>query len=145
MPSIEIGQRVTFYHSVFLENGACLDSPNKTAPLTLKAGYAVKDPIANSISQALIGMSTIGRKRILISPESAYGNVDKNLIYKLKIKDQSNFVEGEKIKLKIQDQQGERVVDGFIDSLHENFAIVSLNHPLAGKTLTVDLKIISIN
>ena len=100
-----------------------------------------KGQLIKGFEQALIGMKQGEEKEIKIKPEDAYGQYNKNQIQEI---DKSIFGEkvpkkGEIVLMKINQQPVQAKVLEVKDKIKLDF-----NPPLAGKTLTFKLKVISI-
>jgi peptidylprolyl isomerase len=84
-------------------------------------------------------------KRITIKAEDAYGKKNDALTKEFPLSTfPEDFTPEEGMVIKLQDQTG-RAIPGTITAIAENSITVDLNHPLAGKELTFDIKVVAIN
>ena len=125
------------------ENGEVLDSSSDRGPLAYIHGLGHLIPgLENEIQGKVVGDSFTAT----IPPEQAYGVYDENLIYNVPL---SDFVPNpEEINVgdvfQVQNNAGEvmavKVME--IDQENETFKLDG-NHPLADKSLTFEVKIVS--
>jgi FKBP-type peptidyl-prolyl cis-trans isomerase 2 len=136
------GDILKVHYTCKLKSGEIIDTSTKGEPLEIKLGDGQVIP---SVEKALIGMDLGESKTAKIPAKDAYGpyredlliEIDKNRLpqnlspqvgQRLSI----NKVDGQKMIVSIAKVSGSRVtLDG--------------NHPLAGKDITVDLKLLEIS
>jgi FKBP-type peptidyl-prolyl cis-trans isomerase SlyD len=96
-----------------------------------------------AIEQALAGKAAGDELRLVVAPKDAYGERDENAIQSVQVK----HLKGAKkwapgMTAIIETEQGPRQVK--IVKMGMFKADVDVNHPLAGKTLTFELKVVSV-
>jgi len=96
-----------------------------------------------AIEQALAGKAAGDELTLVVAPKDAYGERDENAIQSVQVK----HLKGAKkwapgMTAVIETEQGPRQVK--IVKMGMFKADVDVNHPLAGKTLTFELKVVSV-
>jgi FKBP-type peptidyl-prolyl cis-trans isomerase SlyD len=137
---ITAGSVVRFEYTVSDENGEVLQSNKGKEPVSYTHG---KHEIIAGLENGLSDMEVNQEKSIRVSPEEAYGEVDPK-----------GFKEVPKSDLPIRDPrvgtplsargpQGEEVLI-HIREVKPDTVVLDFNHPLAGKTLSFDVKVLEI-
>lgn len=135
------GSVVRFEYTVSDENGEVLQSNKGKEPVSYTHG---KQEIIPGLEKGLAEMSVNEEKSIRVKPEEAYGQVDPK-----------GFKEIPRSELPLNDPQvgtpltargpqGEDVLI-HIHEVKEETVILDFNHPLAGKTLNFDVKVVDID
>ena len=137
---IEDGRTVSFDYTLTV-NGEVVDSSAGRKPLTYVHG---KGTIIPGLSKQLEGLKEGSEKKIIVGPEDAYGIVDpkafqevpRNVLPKdIELKPgmvlQAATPDGKKTLVRVSELRGDKV-------------LLNFNHPLAGKTLEFQVKIVSI-
>ena len=116
-----------------------LDSNKGGAPLEFIIG---KGQLIPGLEKALVGMNVGDTADILVKAEEAYGLRDEEAVQELP-RDQFEGIELEKgMSLYGQGQNGETIQVNVVD-FDDNTVKVDFNHPLAGKDLMFNVKVIS--
>ena len=139
-PTIENGATVQLEYTLTDDGGKVLDSNKGGTPLTYTQG---QQQIIPGLEKALDGMSEGEERKVTVKPAEAYGEVDPNAITEVpkeRIPAEALTVGGQ---LVAQGQGGERRVVR-IREIKEKTVIIDLNHPLAGKTLLFDVKVLGV-
>ncbi|MBW1740386.1 MAG: peptidylprolyl isomerase [Deltaproteobacteria bacterium] len=119
MKKVERGHFVKLDYTGTLENGEVFDSSRNSHPIEVEVGAG---RIIKGFEDALIGMVENEKKTFTLSPEEAQvGQV-----------------------LALRNPQGGRI-PAKVTHVDEEKITVDLNHPLAGKTLTFEVKVLEIN
>jgi peptidylprolyl isomerase len=94
--------------------------------------------------KAVEGMKLNEEKKVTIKLEDGYGKRDETAIREyLKKALPENFKPEKGMVIRLQDQTG-RAIPGTIIDITENSITIDLNHPLAGKDLTFNIKVVGI-
>lgn len=140
-PAIENGSKVQLEYTLTDGNGKVLDTNTGGEPLSFTQG---KQQLIPGLEKALNGMHAGETKKVAIEPAEAYGEVDPEAVAEVpkdRIPPEALTVGGE---LVAQSQSGEsRTVR--IKEIRETTVIIDLNHPLAGKTLVFDVKVVGVD
>ncbi len=125
-----------------LEDGDVFDSSQGRQPLEIQMGSGNLIP---GFESALMGMSLNDTKTFTLSPEEAYGHRDENRMHafpKADVPDGMEPTVGETLML--SSPQGQQI-PARVDRIDDENVIFDLNHPLAGKSLTFEVKVVGIN
>lgn len=134
------GSVVRFEYTVSDESGEVLQSNKGKEPVSYTHG---KQEIIPGLEKGLSEMSVNEEKSIRVKPEEGYGQVDPK-----------GFKEIPRSELPVNDPQvgtpltargpqGEDVLI-HIHEVKDETVILDFNHPLAGKTLNFDVKVVDI-
>jgi peptidylprolyl isomerase len=138
---VEDGDRVRVEYTGTLDNGAVFDRSDPETPLEFVVGSG---EIIRGFDRAVVGMTIGEEKTVEILPKDAYGEIDSEKVAVLARSDLPAEYEPEKgMKIRLEDRLG-RPVPGTIFMVGEDSVRVDLNHPLAGKTLTFEIKVVGI-
>ncbi len=117
-----------------------LDSNKGGMPLEFVMG---KGQIIPGLEKGLVGMSEGESADILVKAQEAYGLRDEEAVQTLP-REQFEGIELEKgMQLYGQGQQGETIQVTVVD-FDDNSVTVDFNHPLAGKDLMFNVKVVSV-
>ena len=136
---IKDGSKVKFEYTLTVENTVIESTVGKT-PLEYTQGAGVIIP---GLEGQLKGMREGDEKKITIKPEDAYGAFIEEALKefpKASLPVNIKAQKGEVLQLKGPD--GNDIL-GIIWDVKDESIIVNFNHPLAGKTLIFDVKIVS--
>ncbi len=141
MPEAKDGDKVKIHYTGKVENGEQFDSTIGGEPLEVNIGTAGIFP---AVEQSLIGMKPGDKKTITLHPDQAFGGHLEAMV--LVIDDEVLPPDcprevGTRLKNK---QPNGRMVDVMITKVEGNQVTLDANHPLAGRTLTVDLELVEI-
>jgi FKBP-type peptidyl-prolyl cis-trans isomerase SlyD len=139
-PAVENGSKVQIEYTLADDSGKVLDSNKGGEPLIFTQG---RQEIVPGLELALDGMRVGEEKKVTLKPADAYGEVDPAAVTEVP-KEQ---IPADALKvgteLVAQNQSGERRTVR-IKEIKEDSVIIDLNHPLAGKTLVFDVKVLGI-
>jgi FKBP-type peptidyl-prolyl cis-trans isomerase SlyD len=126
-------------YSLRLDDGELIDSSTEEEPLEFLQGAG---EIIPGLEQALYGMSVGEKKKLVIGPDEAYGDLDEDafqLVPHDLFPDDVEIEEGTALRL-INSETGEPV-DAYVAEVLEEGVVLDFNHPLAGETLYFDVHI----
>lgn len=138
--TIADGKQVSLEYTLTLEDKSQIDSNVGKAPLVYTHG---SHEIIPGLEKQLTGLKVGDKKRIEVSPEEGYGVVDperKQEIEKDRIPEDARKVGA---KLTGQGPDGQ-LVFAQVTEVKENTIVLDLNHPLAGKKLIFDIKVLKV-
>lgn len=137
---IKNGSVVSFEYTVSDDDGKLIESNKGEAPVIYTQG---EHQIIPGLEHGFLGMAVHEEKRIRVKPQDAYGPVDPGgfrEVLRSEIPEKAPTVG---TTLRARGPRGE----DFSVRVHEvktETVILDLNHPLAGKTLNFDVKVVDI-
>jgi FKBP-type peptidyl-prolyl cis-trans isomerase 2 len=138
--AIEEGKKVKFHYTLTVDDQVVQTSEGQQ-PLAYTHGSG---EIIPGLASELEGMNEGEEKSVLVSAEKAYGKVNPEAFKEVP---RSSLPEGlvpeRDMMLQAHSQEGQEILVRVSD-IKENSIIVDLNHPLAGKDLKFDVKVVSI-
>lgn len=137
---IRKGQRVELEYSVFLEDGKIIDSNVGESPLAFHLGM---HQILPALEDEVKDLTKGDTKRITLNPEQAYGEVDPSAFKEVDSDAIPEDLRYEGAVLGVQDDEGNQYRIR-IESISGPTAVIDFNHPLAGKKLTFEMRIIDV-
>jgi len=139
---MQISQQLVASLHYTLKNdvGEVLDSSEGQEPMEYLHGA---HNIVPGIEKALEGKSAGDTLSVIVKPEDGYGEYDDSLVQELP-RDAFTGVETIEIGMEFQaeTQQGMQVVE--VIKVDDSLVTINGNHPLAGKNLHFDVKIVNI-
>jgi FKBP-type peptidyl-prolyl cis-trans isomerase SlyD len=140
VPAIEKGSTVQLEYTLKDGAGTVLDSNKGQSPLTYTQG---ERQIMPGLEKELVGLHAGEEKKVVLNPEEAYGPADPSAQTEVP----KNLLPPEALtvgaRLLARNAAGEqRPVT--VKEIKEQTVILDLNHPLAGKTLVFDLKVLGV-
>lgn len=138
---VKKGDRIKVQYTGTLQDGTIFDKSKEEEPLEFTVGSG---QIIPGFDKAVEGMKLNEEKKVTINPEDAYGKRDETAIREFPKNSLPEDFKPEKgMVIRLQDQTG-RAIPGRIADINENSVTIDLNHPLAGKELTFNIKVIGI-
>lgn len=138
---IENGKQVAIEYSVFSDNNAQIDSNVGKDPLIFLFG---SNQILPALEESLRGLDVGDNKEVTLDPHNAYGTVNPQAFKKVNAKLIPEDLRFEGALLVVSDEQfGEMLIR--VDSIDGEEIVLDFNHPLAGKTLKFDVKVLDIS
>lgn len=131
---VEAGDTVAVDYTGRYENGTVFDTSIGREPLEFKAGAG---QMIRGFDAAVIGMAEGEEKTITLPPEDAYGIHDPDLVRDFPITSVPNDT-------KVGDKLFAETQPVVVVGINETTVTIDLNHPMVGKTLIFDIKILSI-
>lgn len=139
-PAVHDGSKVTFDYTL-TSNGNIIDSTKGRTPLEIVQG---KGEILPGLAKQLEGMTVGEEKTVVLPPDQAYGQVNPKAmqeVSKQSLPANTSFQVGMYLPLKSPDG---RVFPVRVVEVKKDSVVIDFNHPLAGKTLSFQVKIVSI-
>ncbi|HET8721633.1 MAG TPA: peptidylprolyl isomerase [Nitrospira sp.] len=138
--TVSNGKVISLEYTLTLEDGEVVDTNVGGDPLTYTQGA---NQIIRGVESAVEGMEVGQAKKAVVPPTEAYGETDPN-----------SFAEVPKDKLPNEIQVGTqlhgtdasgREIRPIVSAIKDDTVLLDFNHPLAGKTLYFDLKVVNIS
>jgi FKBP-type peptidyl-prolyl cis-trans isomerase SlyD len=137
---VKEGSTVSLEYTLTGEDGKLIESNKGKEPLRYVDG---REQIIPGLEKALEGLAAGAERKVTVKPEDAYGPVDPNAFREVP-KEQ---VPGDSLKvgatLFAQNAEGE-TFPVRIHEIKDKTVVMNMNHPLAGKTLVFDVKILDV-
>ena len=138
--AIADGSTVSMEYTLTLDNKEVLDTNVGGEPLTFTQG---SHQIIPGLENALVGMKTGDSKQVTVKPSEAYGEVDERAVQEVPIEHIPPDARKVGTHLQGKDPEG-RMVRPMVKEVKEQMVVLDFNHPLAGKTLNFDIKILDV-
>ncbi len=137
---VKDGSLVSLQYTLTGEDGKMIESNKDKEPLKYTQG---QHQIVAGLEREIAGMKIGGEKHVKVKPEDGYGPVNPNLFQEVP-KDKVP-PEGLKVGtvLSARGPQGQ-VIPVRIREIKDKTVVVDLNHPMAGKTLVFDVKVLDV-
>ncbi len=141
--AIKKGDKVSLHYTGTLEDGSVFDTSEKrNEPLKFTAGSGQVIP---GFDKAVVGMKKGEKKKFTLQPSEAYGDRKPEMTHTVPRKQLPQDHEPKPgMMLVMGTPQGKQVPAVITEVTKENVTL-DLNHPLAGKVLTFDIKIVEIS
>jgi FKBP-type peptidyl-prolyl cis-trans isomerase SlyD len=138
---IKNGQKVSLEYTVFLEDGTQIDTNVGEDPLVFVLG---EHKVFPALEQALMGLQVGDSHQILLPPEDAYGPVVADAFREVDLDAVPASYRFEGAVLGIQDPQG-GVFPIRVHKIKEQKVVLDFNHPLAGRSLRFEVKVVGVD
>lgn len=139
-PAIEAGSKVSLEYTLTDDEGKVLDSNRGRGPLTYVQG---EQQIVPGLEKALAGMHSGEQKQVTVAPGEGYGEVDPSAVAEVPKGMLPTDALAVGTELVARNNQGTtRLVR--VKEVKEETVVLDLNHPLAGKTLHFDVKVVGV-
>ena len=141
MAEAKAGDIVGIHYTGTLEDGSVFDSSQGRDPLefTVAAGQIIP-----GLDREIPGMSVGDTKTVVIEPDDAYGQVNpaaRQAVPRAEIPAEIPLEVG--LPLQVQTPEGQ-AVPVTVAEVSDDTVVLDANHPLAGKTLTFQIELMSI-
>lgn len=143
MAQAKHGDTVQIHYTGKLEDGFVFDTSLEREPLEFQIGGGF---VLEGFEQAVIGMNTGESKTFTIAAEHAYGPYRQELsmiVPKDQFPPHITPEIGQQIQINVKEQAQPMVVA--ITHISDDGVTLDANHPLAGKDLTFEIKLVAIN
>lgn len=134
------GKKVSIEYTLKLEDKTVLDTNAGSDPLTYVHG---SHQIIPGLEKELYGMKVGDSKQVTVKPEEGYGEVNEKAIIEVS----KDLIPEEALKvgtpLQGTNDDGQTIT-ATVKEINEKTVVLDHNHPLAGKTLFFDVKIMGI-
>lgn len=134
------GKKVSIEFTVVLDDGTKIQSNVGQEPLTYQEGSGEIFP---ALEQALSGLAVNDTKQVTLTPKDGFGEVDPTKMKEValdEIPEAARKVDAELVGVDAAGNQ----IPVRVAKVGEKTATLDLNHPLAGRTVTFDVKVLKI-
>jgi FKBP-type peptidyl-prolyl cis-trans isomerase SlyD len=138
--TVSKGKVISLEYTVKLDDNQVVDSNVGKEPLTYTQGAK---QIVPGVESAVEGMTVGQAKHVVVAPSDGYGERNPNAFQEVpKEKVPKDVQVGTRLHGK--DTAG-RDVRPIVTEIKDNTVLLDFNHPLAGKTLFFDLRVLNIH
>ncbi len=138
--TISEGNSISMEYTLTLEDKKVLDTNVGGKPLNFTQG---SHQIIPGLETALKGMIIGESKQVTVAPEQGYGPINTQALQEVPLEKIPEKARKVGAKIQGKDAQG-RMVQARVAEVKEQIVVLDYNHPLAGKTLFFDVKILDI-
>jgi len=138
--TIADGKQVSLEYTLTLEDKSKVDSNVGKEPLVFTQGA---HEIIPGLEKKLSGLKVGESKQIEVSPEEGYGPVDPERKQEVEVEKIPEDARKVGARLTGRGPDG-RMVFAQVKEINGNTAVLDLNHPLAGKKLFFDVKVLKV-
>ncbi len=138
--TVSSGTRVSIEYTLRLEDKAVIDTNVGSEPLTYVQG---SDQIVPGLQKGLEGMRIGESKQVTIKPEEGYGAVNPKDFIEVKKEQVPQDALTVGAQLEGRDDSGRPFYARVVEVKNQT-VVLDLNHPLTGKTLFFEVKILDI-
>lgn len=139
-PAIDNGSTVKLEYTLTDDKGALLDTNKGKEPLTYTHGQG---QIIRGLEKALSGLHAGDAKHVVVPPEEAYGPVKPEAIIEVPKERIPPKLQTVGAHLMTRNKDG-RPFRAIVKEVKEKTVVLDTNHPLAGKALTFDVKVVDV-
>lgn len=137
---VKSGSFVTLHYVGKLADGTVFETTNKK-PLRILAG---EHAVIHGLEEGILGMKVGDKKRIVVSPEKAYGRHHKDLIEEVPLSKIPQEITPAVGMVFTRESKSGRTLFTKIIEVKRDSVVVDMNHPLAGKTLVFDVVVMDV-
>ena len=140
VPAIENGSMVQLEYTLSDDAGKVIDSNKGQPPLTYTQGDR---QLMAALENQLVGLRAGQEKKVVLKPDEAFGAVDPSAQTEVpkEVLPPESLVVGAQLMARTAAGEERPVV---VKEIKDKTVVVDLNHPLAGKTLVFEIKVLGI-
>lgn len=130
---------VTMEYRVTTEDGEVIEGSDEDGPMQFIQGRGQVYP---AIEAAIGGLVSGDERNLVLLPDEAFGEYDPDALELIPIDlfpEDMELAEGDEVEL--YDEESDETIEAVIAEVQDEHILVDLNHPLAGETLLIWLKI----
>jgi peptidylprolyl isomerase len=141
MAQAKEGDKVRVQYEGFLDDGSLFDSASEDEPFEFILGEGTVIP---GFENAVMGMNEGDEKTVSVGPDEAYGDYRNDLVGVVERSQIPNEIDPE-VGMVLQARSPEGAVTNVtVTDLTDDTLTLDGNHPLAGKELKFDIKLVEI-
>lgn len=134
------GRKVSIEYTLLLDDGTQADSNVGQEPLVYTQGA---NQILPALELALAGLAVNDTRKITLAPKDAYGDVDPKAVKEVPLEEIPEAARKvDAVLIGVDAEGNQRPVR--VQKVGDKTATLDLNHLLAGRTLTFDVKVLKI-
>ena len=141
MPQAKEGDTVRIHYTGKFDDGTVFDSSSENEPLEFVIGDGQVIP---GVEEAVIGMNPEENKTTTIPPEKGYGQYHEDMVVEVEKDKFPEHIQPELgLELELKQEDGNSVFV-IVTNVSDDEVTLDANHPLAGKDLTFDIRLMEI-
>ncbi|HEU4439303.1 MAG TPA: peptidylprolyl isomerase [Methylomirabilota bacterium] len=138
--AVQTGSNVSIEYTLTDEGGQVLDTNKGKSPLVFTQG---QQQIIPGLEREMIGLHAGDQKKVVVKPEDGYGPVMPNA--QTEVPKDAIPKEGLKVGTALLARSGSgETRPVVVKEIKDTTVVLDLNHPLAGKTLFFDVKVLGV-
>lgn len=134
------GATVSITYTMSFENGDIISSNQGESPLSFVQG---RHEIFQGLELHLDGLEDDAATTVSLTPDQAYGHVNPDAVVTVPVDQLPEDAREAGAVVETRDS-GEQVMTGEVTGIVDGSATIDFNHPLAGKTIRFDIKVVSV-
>ena len=138
--TIASGKQVSIEYTLTLDDGTVVDTNVDQSPLVYEQGSGT---ILPALENALLGMQVDDTCQVTLSPGEGYGELNPEALITVEAGRVPEDARRPGVMLEAQDPSGQRQRIR-VAEVRDDEVVLDFNHPLAGKTLNFDVKVLAI-
>jgi FKBP-type peptidyl-prolyl cis-trans isomerase SlyD len=138
--TVSNGKQVSLEYTMKLDDQSVVDSNVGGEPLKVTQG---KHELVPGLEKAIEGMAPGEHKKVTVAPPEAYGTVDPKAFQEVDRKMVPSNAQKVGMQLEGTTTDGRKVFPRISEVKNET-VVLDFNHPLAGKTLYVEVKVLEV-
>lgn len=141
MSQVKKGSMVAVFYTGMFKDGTVFEKNIGQAPLKFKVG---KGKVIKGFENAVMGMKLGQTKTAVFKPAEAYGPTDPDLISTISLSEiptETEVTIGRELSFTAGNGN---LVEGVITAIDGDAVTIDDNHPLAGRSLTFEIKVVEI-
>lgn len=137
--SVGPGRKISMHFAIKFEDGQVIDSNFESSPVQFEFGDG---NLPEGFEQALIGLKVGDHLDLTIAPERGFGQHNPGNIQRMKRSDFKDMELEPGLVVSFKEPGGE--IPGVVAELDDENVAIDFNHPLAGKTLIFEVKVLEV-
>jgi len=138
---VEEGNKVKVHYKGTLDDGNVFDSSEGKEPIEFVVGQHM---VIKGFEDAVVGMKASDKKNIKLSPAEAYGEPQEELKQKVPKEAFGEITLEEGMQLALNHPQSPGPIPVTVVKVEDDGVTIDMNHPLAGKALSFELELVSV-
>lgn len=138
--AIAEGSKVALEFTIYLEDGSVFGGNSESEPLVYEHGQGT---LPSGLEDALVGLRADDRKKVTLAPVEAYGPVNPDAFVDVEIDRIPQDARTVGAGLIVNDPNGNRRFVK-VHEIKEDIIVIDLNHPLAGREVTFDVHVLTV-
>ena len=144
MELIKSDSQVSMHIDIRLKDGSIADSTREFGkPMNFKMGEEV---FSEKLERALLGLKQGDKKRVMLFPQEAFGEVHPANIYQIPKSQLAKMTDEYEIgTIILFAQPNGQQMPGIVRAIEDTEVTIDFNHPLAGQVVLFDLEIVDVS